>query len=154
MFAHEKVLEDMILKIIKRENTYGQVLVKGVACRMGETWVNALTRFLPLHRSNNHEHRPDILYDDFLLFEMLISCKELRGLLNELPQKGEKLIRLGKWDLSVVGESLTNGESFDSGNDYLNVGWYFDRYQYRSPSLPSPRINILLSKNVHSSLIL
>jgi hypothetical protein len=136
--THQKLIDEMIDKIYRRKNSYGSILVKGCAFKEGDAWVNSVTRILPLHKSDNYTASDDLVYRKFLLFEAAISSRDLIGIIDQVPEKGENAVRIGRWDVKVKVDFFADGYVFDSGDEYLDVGWYFEKYQYRSSSANIP----------------
>ena len=139
MSHHQKLIEEIVRKIRTRRSSYGQVLVKSAIVKQDDIWENRVTKVLPLHKCDSYIPKEKLDYGNLMLFEELISLDSLVEIIKKLPEKGTATITLGDYEVQVEGQSLQNGDKFDSGREYLNVGWFFERYQYRSPSKSYPR---------------
>jgi len=126
-------LQEIIGKIEARRNSYGSVLVKSAIVKRENVWENIITKILPLHKSDSYTPKEKLDYGNLIFFEELISLNSLIEIIKKLPEKGTSTITLGHYEVQVEGESLQNGYKYDSGEEYLDVGWFFERYQYRSP---------------------
>lgn len=131
-------MQEIVEKIDSRRNSYGSVLVKSVIFKRDDVWENIVTKILPLHKSDSYTPRGKFDYGNLVLFEELISLDSLVDIMKKLPEKGISTVTLGDYDVHVENEYLQNGYKYDSGDDYLNVGWFFERYNYRSPSKAYP----------------
>jgi len=129
---HQKRIEEIVRKIEIRRDSYGSVLVKSAIIKREDVWENSVTIILPLHKSDSYILRDKLDYGDLILFEGLISLDSLVEMIKKLPEKGTAKITLGDYEVQVEGEDLQNGYKYDSGEEYLNVGWFFERYHYRS----------------------
>lgn len=132
-------LQEIIGKIEARRNSYGSVLVKSAIVKRENVWENVITKILPLHKSDSYTPKEKLDYGNLVLFEELISLDSLVEIIKKLPEKGTSTITLGDHEVQVESEGLQNGYKYDSGEEYLNVGWFFERYHYRSPPKSSPR---------------
>ena len=139
MSHHQKRIEEIVGKIKARRDSYGSVLVKSAIVKSDGVWKNSITKILPLHKSDAYVPKEKLDYGNFALFEDIISLDSLIEIIKKLPEKGSSPITLGDYEILVEGESLQNGYEYDSGEEYLGVGWFFERYHYRSPSRSHPR---------------
>ena len=139
MSHHQERIEEIVGKIKARKDSYGSVLVKSAIVKSDGVWRNSITKILPLHKSDAYLPKEKLDYGNFALFEDIISLDTLIEIIKKLPEKGSSTITLGDYEILVEGESLQNGYEYDSGEEYLNVGWFFERYHYRSPSRSQPR---------------
>jgi len=131
MSSHQKLKEQIIQKISKRR--YGSVLVKGTIRKQQGIWKNVVTKILPMYLSDTYTAKEKLDYGNFAMVEDVITLKDLVELIKNLPEKGTTTINLGGYEVQVEGESLTNGHyKYDSGVDYLDVGWFLETYQYTS----------------------
>lgn len=131
MSSHQKLKEQIIQKIRKRR--YGSVLVKGVIRKQQGIWKNVVTKILPMYLSDTYTAKEKLDYGNFAMIEDIITIDDLVELIKNLREKGTTTINLGGYEVQVEGESLTNGYyKYDSGVDYLDVGWFFETYQYTS----------------------
>lgn len=135
---HQKMIEKMISTIKARRGSYGSVLVISAIVKQDEIWKNSVTKILPLHKSDSYTLRDKLDYGDFVLFEELISLNKLIEIIKKLPEKGTAKVMLGEYEVQVSGDYLQDGHKYDSGDDYLNVGWFFERYHYRSSTRIQP----------------
>lgn len=134
MLTAEEMLEEMVGKIENRRNSYGAALVKSAVVKQGDVWENRITTILPLHQTDSYVPQEEVGYGDLLFFEELISVDKLLAIIRKLPEKGTSIITLGNKEIEVVVERFSKGHRFfDSGNDYLNVGWFFEEYSFQSP---------------------
>ena len=139
MSHHQKIVEKIVNTIEARRDSYGSVLVKSAIVKQGETWENSVTKILPLHKSDLYTTKDKLDYEDFVLFEELISLDSLVEIIKKLPENGTVKITLGDYEVQVNGEYFQNGYKYDSGEDYLDVGWFFERYHYRRVSRIQPK---------------
>ena len=128
------MIQEMVRKIESQKDSYGSVLVKGVIAKPSDIWENIVTKIVPLNKSDSYVPREKFDYENFILFEELISVDALVELIKKLPEKGSVTITLGGYEVKVDGEYLQNGYIYDSGEEYLNIGWFFERYQFRGSS--------------------
>ena len=139
MSHHQKLMKEIVGKIETRRDSYGSVLVKSAIVKHDDIWENSVTRILPLHKSDSYSPKDKLDYRDLIFFEALISLDSLVEIIKKLPEKGTTKITLGDYEVQVEGESFQNGYKYDSGEEYLNVGWFFERYHYRGPPKSYPR---------------
>lgn len=138
MSSHQTPKEQIIQKI--GERSYGSVLVKGVIRKQQGIWKNVVTKILPMYLSDIYTAKEKFDYGNFAMIEDVITIDDLVELIKSLPEKGTTTINLGGYEVQVEGESLTESHyKYDSGVDYLDVGWFFETYQYtsRKQSYPS-----------------
>jgi len=156
--SHQTLTEEIVGKIGARRSTYGSVLTKSAIVKRNGVWENIVTKILPLHKSDIYTPKEKLDYGNFVLFETLISLDSLIEILKKLPApevlpSSGKLnpkistITLGGYEVQVEDEGLQNGSKYDSGEDYLNVGWFFEKYHYKSPSKSYPK-EAIVSKNL------
>jgi len=131
-------VEEVTAKIESRRSSYGPVLVKGAMIRKGDIWENVVTRILPLHKSESGVSTKKLNYGNLIFFEEIISLDDLVEAIRKLPERGSAITRFGSYEANVEVESLQNGYKYDSGEEYLSVGWFFEKYQFRSPSRNFP----------------
>jgi len=129
----------MVEKIETRRNSYGSVLVKSAIVKNDDVWENIVAKILPLHKSDSYILKDKLDYGDLILFEELISLDKLIEVIKKLPEKGIAEITMGDYEVQVEGESFRNGHKYDSGEEYLDVGWFFERYHYTSRLKGRPR---------------
>jgi hypothetical protein len=154
MSSHQKLKEQIIQKISERR--YGSVLVKGVIGKHEGIWKNVVIKILPMYLSDTYTVKEKLDYGNFAMVEDVITVKDLVELIKNLPEKGNMTINLGGYEVQVEGQSLTNGRyKYDSGVDYLDVGWFFETYQctsrnqsYSSELLVSPDLPLFPDSRV------
>lgn len=139
MSHHQKLIEEIVGKIETRRNSYGSVLVKSAIVKNGNIWENIVAKILPLHKSHSYILKDKLDYGDLILFEELISLDSLIEIIKKLPEKGIAKITLGDYEVQVEGKYFQNGYKYDSGEEYLDVGWFFERYHYRGRLKGRPR---------------
>lgn len=139
MSHHQKRIEEVIGKIEARRDSYGSVLVKSAIVKSGNVWESIVINIVPLHKSDSYNPKEKFDYGHFILFEELVSLESLIGMIQKLPEKESVSINLGDYEIKVEGEYLQNGYKYDSGEEYLNVGWFFERYLYRVSRKSSPK---------------
>ena len=147
MSRHQELVEEMLGKIEARKSSYGLVLVKSAIVKQENVWHNTSSILVPLHKSDSYVPKPKLDYGDLILFEELVSLKTLIKVIKALPEKGATTITLGSHKFQVEGQEFENGHEYDSGEKYLNIGWFFERYRYRGPS-KSYRREPIVSKNL------
>ena len=139
MADHQKLIEEIVGKINARRDSYGSVLVKSAILKHDDVYENSITRILPLHKSDSYVPKEKLDYGDLVMFEEVISLDRLVEIIKKLPVQETATITLGDYVIRVEGERLYNGHKYDSGEEYLNIGWFFERYHYRSPSKSTSR---------------
>lgn len=147
MSYHQKLIKEIVGKIKARRGSYGLVLVKSAIVKNDGVWKNSVTKILPLHKSDTYIPKEKLDYGTFALFEEVISLDSLIEMVRKIPEKGSLTLTLGDYEVLVEGESLQNGYEYDSGEEYLSVGWSFEKYHYRSPSRSHPKES-LVSKDL------
>jgi len=130
---HQRRIEEVIRKIEGRRGSYGSVLVKSAIMRHEEAWKNIITKILPLHVSDLYTPKKKLDYGNFAMVEDVISLDDFIEMIKKLPEKASTTIAVGDYQVQVDGERLDNGYKYDSGVDYLDVRWFFERYHYTSP---------------------
>lgn len=139
MSHYQKLVTEIIGKIETQRSNYGSVLVKSAIVRQDEIWENVVTRILPLYKSDSYTLGDKLDYGDFILFEELISLDDLVEIVKKLPEKGTVKISLGKYVVQVKGEGLRNGYKYDSGEDFLSIGWFFEKYYLAGRATGRPK---------------
>lgn len=147
MSHHQKLIEEIIRKIEAKKDSYGSVLVKSAIVKHNDIWENSVTLILPLYKSDHYTPKDKLDYGDLILFEELISLNKLTELIKKLPENGIVKVTLGGYEVQVNGEYFQNGYKYDSGEEYLNVNWFFERYHYRGRSRIQPK-EPLVSKDL------
>jgi len=137
---HQRRIEEVIRKIEGRRGSYGSVLVKSAIMKHEEVWKNIVTKILPLHVSDVYTPKRKLDYGNFAVVEDVISLDDFIEIIKKLPEKTGTIITVGDYQVQVDGERLENGYEYDSGVDYLNVGWFFERYHYRGPGRGFPEL--------------
>jgi hypothetical protein len=137
-------MEEMVEKIENRKDSYGSVLVKSAIVKRGDVWKNCVTKILPLHRSDSYAQKEKLDYGVVIFFEETISLDRLLEIIRKLPEKGTSSLTLGNNEIQFDVESLSNGHEYDSGDDYLSVGWFFETYHFRGPQESYPREPLVL----------
>lgn len=136
MLAHRELAEEIIQKINNRKNTYGSVSVKSAILKHQGQWKNILTKILPLCSSEVYKPQTKLDYGDFILIEKLITLDDLIEIIKKLPEKGTTFLTLGGYEVQVQVENLQKDSyKYDSGTEFLQVGWCYEKYQYRSQSI-------------------
>jgi len=135
---HQRRIEEVIRKIEGRRNSYGPVLVKSAIMRHEGLWKNIVTKILPLHVSDVYDPKKKLNYGSFAMIEDVISLDDFIEMIKKLPEKAGTTIAVGDYQVQVDGESLDNGYKYDSGVDYLNIEWFFERYHYKGRGLGWP----------------
>jgi len=142
MSDHQSLIEEVIRKIESRKGSYGSILVKSVIMERGGVWKNIVTKILPLHFSDIYLPKKKLDYGNFVMLEDAFSLDRLIEIIKNLPEKvGSEVVSstiiIQDYQVQVEGEKLYDGCNYYSGTDYLDVGWFFERYHYRSPKLAS-----------------
>lgn len=127
----QELIQEMVEKIRSRRDSYGSVLVRSVIVKRDDVWENSITKILPLHQSDSYVPKEKLAYEDVIFFEELISLDRLFEIIRKLPEKGTSSITLGNNEIQIDVESFSNGHEYDSGDEYLNVGWFFETYHFR-----------------------
>jgi len=136
---HQRRIEEVIRKIEGRRSSYGPVLVQSAIMKHEGVWKNIVTKFLPLHVSETHIHKKKMDYGNFAIIEDVISLDDLIQSIKNLPENASSTIKLAEYQVQVHEGTLRDGYKYDSGTNFLNVGWFFERYNYdsRHRSYPS-----------------
>lgn len=148
MSNHQERKEEVVRKLEARRDSYGHVLVRSALVRSGSVWETIVTIIVPLHKSASYNPKKKFDYGDFVLFEELISLDSLIETVQKLPEKESISINLGDYEIAVGGEYFENSHRYDSGDEFLNVGWYFERYKYRISSRRGSPKEPIVSKNL------
>jgi hypothetical protein len=113
-------LKQEILRIIQdRKETYGRVLVQSAISKRNGKWSNVVTKIIPLHSKENPGSLRKLDYGNFAIIEGLISLEEMTNLIKNISGDGSTNISL-------------DGYEYDSGDEYLNVGWFFKQFHFSS----------------------
>jgi len=135
MPTYQETTEEIIQKINNRKNTYGSVSVKSAIMKHQGQWKNILTKIVPLPSSDAYIPQRKLDYGNFVLVEELITLDDLIGTIRKLPEKGTTSVTIGDYEVQVQVENLLQDSyKYDSGTEYLQVGWFYEKYQYRSQS--------------------
>ena len=130
MPTFQELKEVIIKKICSRKSTYSQVSVKSAIMKHEGIWKNIVTKIVPLGPSEVYSPQKKFDYGNFVLIENLISIDALVEIIEKLPVTGTTSITFGQYDVLFQIESLQNGYKFDSGREYLNIEWFFERYHF------------------------
>ena len=103
-------------------------LVKSVIFK-DQRWKNHITKILPLHTSDFHTVKEKIDYGRVVLLEEIVSVDDLIELTKGLLENKISTIALKNYDVEVEG-ILQNKSDYDSGREYLNIEWSFEKYVY------------------------
>jgi len=137
MPTHQELTEEIVQKINNRKSTYDSVLVKSAIMRQQGQWKNILTKILPLPFSDAYTPQEKLDYGNFALIEKLVTSDDLIEIIRKLPEKGTTSITLGDCEVQIQVENLLqDSNKYDSGTEYLKVGWFYEKYQYRGPNQP------------------
>jgi len=132
--SHEEAVDEVIDKLNSRRDMYGSVLVKGLFRKLNSVWVNVVSKVVPLCAFDVPQAQEWLDYGDFALVKTVVSLDDLVKLVRELPKNGTANIKVGDFDVQVTGNILGDYYEYDSGTGYLDIGWYFERFQYGSPN--------------------
>ena len=115
-----------ILEIIQaRKESYGPVHVQsGIAKRNG-TWQNVVTKVVPLHRTEKRDSLRKLDYGNFAIIEGLISIEGLVTFLKDLSKDNGTTLSLDGYEIQIPQGSFSDTHEYDSGDEYVNVGWFF-----------------------------
>lgn len=144
MPTHQELVEEIIRKIEARRQTYGQVLVKSIIFKQDQKWKNYVTKMLPLHISDARTIKEKLDYGNFVLLEEIISLDRLIELIKRLPENKTSSITLLDYSVDVEG-TLQPKSDYDSGSEFLNIGWSFEKYLYSKGSINIPREPLISS---------
>jgi len=133
--SHQKLIDEILSIIERRRPTYSGVSIKSALVKRDDAWWNYATKILPLHRSEQGVKK-SMNYGNFALIEDFLSLSEFIEIIKKLPYDASVEIVLGDHKVRVEGH-FVDGYKYDSGDDYLGIGWFFERYQYRPNSNPS-----------------
>ena len=131
MSTHQERIGEIVEKIESKKDSYGYVLVKSVIIKIGDFWKNCSTKILPLYKSDKYNLGDKLDYGDLIFFETLIALDDLVKLVKTIPDGGSVKTTLGDYEVHFEGDYFQDGYKYDSGEAYLEVGWFFERYQYR-----------------------
>jgi hypothetical protein len=128
----EKLKQEIIEIIEARKETYGPVLVQsGISKRNGK-WHNVVTKVVPLHSKERPNSLRKLDYGNFAIIESLISLEKLTYLIKSLSADSGTSFSLDGYEVESPPGNLSNGYEYDSGDEYLNVGWFFKRFHFSS----------------------
>lgn len=113
---------------------YGSVSIKSALVKHNDAWSNYATRILPLYRPEQGVKK-SMDYGHFAIIEDFLSLNEFMEIVKRLPENAAMDVVFGDYKVRVEGY-LMEGYQYDSGEDYLGIGWFFERYHYRPSSNP------------------
>jgi len=148
-------LKQEILGIIEaRKETYGRVLVQSGIMKRNGKWRNVVTKVVPLHSKETRDSLRKWDYGNFAIVETLISLEELVRLIKSLSEDSGTSISLAGYEVESPHGNFSNGYEYDSGDEYLNVGWLFKRFHFssggregRERPLVSPELPLFVDSN-------
>jgi len=141
-------LKEEILSIIEaRKETYGRVLVQSGILKRAGKWVNVVTKIFPLHSKESPNSLKRMDYGNFAIVESLISLKELINLIRKLSAENSTSISLEGYQVEILSGTLSSGNEYESGDDYLNIEWFFKCFHFSSGGRGS-RVDLLLSSKL------
>lgn len=130
MSSPEEMKKEIIEIIQARKESYGPVLVQSGISRRNGKWQSIVTKVVPLHC----KEKPDSLrkwdYADFAIIEGLISLEDLVTFIGNLSADNGTTLTLGDYEIEISKGTFQSKEDYDSGNDYLNIGWFFKRFYF------------------------
>jgi len=128
---HIEELKQQILKIVDaRKETYGRVLVQSGILKQDGKWHNMITKVVPLHLKESPNSLRKLDYGNFAIIESLISLEELTVLIKSLSEDSNTSFSLDGYQIENPRGTLSNGSEYDSGDEYLNVGWFFKQFYF------------------------
>lgn len=148
-------LKQEILEIINaRKETYGRVLVQSGMLKRNGKWRNVVTKVVPLHSKESPDSLRKWNYGNFAIVESLISLEELVRLIKSLSEDSGTSISLDGYEVEIPCGNFSDGYEYDSGNEYLNVGWFYTRFHFsagrregRERPLISPKLPLFADSN-------
>lgn len=153
MPSFEEVKKEILGIIDKRRNTYGKVLAQSAILRREGRWRNIVTKLLPLYVGEKPGKLEKLDYGEFAIIESLISLGNLSKLIKSLSQEKDTTISIDNYEIEIKVGSFSSGYEYDSGSDYLNVGWFFKSFVFscsresRIGPLVSPKLPLFPDSN-------
>jgi hypothetical protein len=154
MPTSEELKQQILDEIDIRKETYGSVLVQSAILKRDGNWLNMLTKMVPLHREDTLSSLRKWDYGNFAIIESLISLEELIAFIKSLSADTNSTLSLDGYKIEIRNGNFSNGYEYDSGDEYLNVGWFFKRFQFSSGSgynrvgpLISPKLPLFVDSN-------
>jgi hypothetical protein len=153
--SHTEELKRQVLEIIgARKETYGRVLVQSGILKRDGKWHNVVTKVIPLHLKESPNSLRKLDYGEFAIIESLISLEELTSLIKSLSEDNNASFSLDGYQIENPRGNLSNGYEYDSGEEYLNVGWFFKKFYFsagarynRIGPLISPKLPLFVDSN-------
>jgi hypothetical protein len=140
----EEVKQQILETINAHKETYGRVLVQSGIIKRDGNWHNIITKIIPLHREDTPDSLKKWDYGNFAIIESLISLEEMTNLIKSLSEDNSTSFSLDGYKIENPRGNLSNGYEYDSGDEYLNVGWFFKRF-YFSTGIRYNRVGPLIS---------
>ena len=152
---HMEEIKQQILEIIDtRKETYGRVLVQSGILKRDGKWHNVITKVVPLHSKESPNPLKKWDYGSFAIIESLISLEELTNLIKSLSEDSNTSFSLDGYQIENPHGNLEDANEYDSGGEYLNVGWPFKSFCFSSGvrynrvgPLISPRLPLFVNSN-------
>jgi len=152
---HMEEIKQQILEIIDtRKETYGRVLVQSGILKRDGKWHNVITKVVPLHSKESPNPLKKWDYGSFAIIESLISLEELTNLIKSLSEDSNTSFSLDGYQIENPHGNLEDANEYDSGGEYLNVGWPFKRFYFSSGvgynrvgPLISPKLPLFVNSN-------
>lgn len=143
--SHQKTIDEIVTKLTIRRDMYGSVLVNSFLRKDYSLLVNISTKITPLYHSDPVPVTEKLDYGNFVLLKTSISLDDLIGIIRKLPENASVELSFGDTKIEVNGRSLGNYYKFDSGMEFLDVDWGFEKYSYSLSSYSlnnEPLVNI------------
>ncbi len=132
MSTHQKTIEGIVKKL--KAQKYGPALVSSFLKRQNDAWVNIATKIMPLYEHQICPPTTMLDYKTFALMKTTISIEQLVKIIESLPENGSFEIDLDGIKFSVHGQYIGDYYRFDSGTEFFDIQWSFERYHYSNQS--------------------
>src|SRR4030067_1210915 len=130
MPLNEQTRQNMLPFIDAQKSTYGSTLVQTAIVKRDGKWRNMITKIIPLYMKDTFRPLKRLDYGDFAIIESLISLDELQSIIKNLSAENSMTFALDEYEIVCSQGNLSNGYEHDSGDEYLNVGWFFRMFTF------------------------
>jgi hypothetical protein len=132
MCSHQEIIQEIIQKLRNRQFMYSSALVSCYLHREKDSWANIVTLIVPICTGEHIPQTEKSDYGAFALLKTTISIEELIKLVSQLPEKNTMDVTFADMNIIIKGNYLGSCERYDSGVGWINIGWGFEKYQYKA----------------------
>ncbi|MCD6240298.1 ATP-binding protein [Candidatus Bathyarchaeota archaeon] len=141
---HQNRIHEIMNEFESRKFMYGDILIQSAIIKRNNGWLNIVTKILPLHRSKEGTEN-EMNYEDFVFIEEILSADKFKEVVKCLLENDLAKITIGNYKIEFEKGVFYQKHFYDSGVDYLGIGWPFNKYHYRPHSQPAYQIKPLVS---------